>query len=575
MEKKYKKREEYKEKLREFRKYIKDEELLKDVSFLDALSDWIDFLIEKKRISVMREKDIMAHMPLKIIKKLDEIKRLEITPYGFVALKKILLEETRETISFVIRIGELGLVKEDITMMMEWARLDLSKAIAGKKQKLKLEQKKHKREKIESLEELQTLPQKEMNKLIVASMFDFSPKARTKKERMDAIKNNKGKMGKARKHAEAFALTLLEATEDAGKEAQMNVFKKIGEARLEIEGAREDFRERAEEIISPEGPKRELKKARKRVLKARDRIISEKDNLIRDLSKAGKMFDIARKDMIEKRKELDVETGEKRVYIRKQAREQINLGKNIIDKAKVHLAEERTGADILFREGRRYLEMAEKHMREEKAGTEDLFKIGRGHLTFAKKHLEDEKTGLEKKQEQAKDIIYSMEIRLEKERKRGESWVKREKERIGVIESNLTERRRKEEERLELIKKDLVLRGKETAEKSREKLKGVVVSPPGKKHSFGKAPQKKEIQDKFEGVRNKVEEDLEKRRGLIQYDLRFKRDELRGMAETQKESMESKLEAFQEKQRKLITRYRAQRKANMIRTLLKAMRSMK
>jgi len=592
-------KEEYKKKLEKFKVDVgtKNKKLLKSISFLEILLDWVDFLIEKKRISVENEKQVMVHMPAKIIYKIDEIKSLNVTSYGYDVLKKILLDETKGLINFIIKTCEIKIedfdslqfnlqqifVKEEITMMMEWARLDLTKIIKKRKQEKEAEIKGSKKESVEYLKKLQEMSQKEINKLIVASMFNFFPSARTNEERKNAIKKNQKKMENSRKNAQNFALKLIDATEDAGEKAQMNVFKKIGEVRLEMERVREKFRARAKEIVSPKGPKKELKKARKRVLKAKVRMNKEKIDLIKDLSDAGKMFDKAREYMKGKRGELDGITGKKRVFIRKQAYNQLNLGKITVDKAKRHLGEEKKGADILFKQGRKYLEKAGEHMEEEKAGTEIMFKIGRGHLAKAKKHLEEEKEGLEEKQEQAREILHLMEERLKKERVRGEQWVEKEKKRIGVIEYNLQNKRRKEQKRLSLIKIGLLTRGKETAEKMKEKLRREI-SVPGKSDVFGKVlqkqeslnkiPQKQEIQNKFLNIKNKMESDLVKKKGLIEYDLRFKRDELKIMAETQKEAMNTKLEAFQEKQRTLINRYRAQRKANMIRTLLKAIRTM-
>jgi hypothetical protein len=592
------KKEEYGKRLDEYNKRIRDKEILKFIDFLKTLFDWVGLLVEKKRIAISEEGEVFAHMPAKIFEEIDEMKSLGEVSKKYIVLKEILLKETKEFIRFIIKSFEIKVqdfdplqfnlqqifVKEEITMMMEWARMDLFKVIKEREERVKGDIEMRNKGRAEFFNELEKMPQREINKLIVASMFDFSPRARTDKERKEAIKNNRRKMENSRKNAEAFTFKLMDATEDAGEKAQMSVFRKTGEARLKLENVREKFRSKAKQIVSPDGPRKEIRKASARVLKARDRINEEKGNLRRDLSNAGKMFDRARKIMERKREKLDDETIEKRILIKKQAQAQLNLGKKIVDKAKVHLEEEKKDADILFEEGREHLKTAEKHMMEEKAGTEELFRIGRGNLAFAKTHLEDEKKGLEEKQDQARNIIYSMEERLKRERARGEKWVEREKKRIKTIEASLKKRRGKEQERLGLIKENLVKRGMETAEKSREKIRRRTVIPiksnvlgedSQKQAIIGKLPQKQEIENKFFNMKEKIKNDLEKKKGLIKYDLRFKRDELKTMAETQKEFMSNKLEAFQEKQRTLITRYRAKRKANMIRTLLKAMRTMK
>jgi len=61
----------------------------------------------------------------------------------------------------------------------------------------------------------------------------------------------------------------------------------------------------------------------------------------------------------------------------------------------------------------------------------------------------------------------------------------------------------------------------------------------------------------------------------VSYEARFKRHELKERALKQKEAMIDKLEKFQDKQRALIARHRAGRKAHLIQTLLRAIRTVK
>ena len=50
------------------------------------------------------EKEVMTHMPVEILKKLDEIKDLDKISQEYIVFKEILLKETRKLINFIIKI---------------------------------------------------------------------------------------------------------------------------------------------------------------------------------------------------------------------------------------------------------------------------------------------------------------------------------------------------------------------------------------------------------------------------------------------------------------------------------------
>jgi len=209
-------------------------------------------------------------------------------------LKEILLKECSDLINHTINIGSLKMAdfdllqfnlsqifgKESVTTMMEWARVHLGEAIH--------EQKKSKKKGIIIAEEadaaylksLQAMPQEKLNRLAVSTMFDFSPSARTHEERVQAIIKNrensliqKGKFGN-------FERKLLDASEEAREDAQSTAYRQIGKVKSDMSIVRinagastEKFRKRGLQIMSPEGPKKSVRRAEKRIMERKTRIV--------------------------------------------------------------------------------------------------------------------------------------------------------------------------------------------------------------------------------------------------------------------------------------------------------------
>lgn len=558
----------YRKKVKEYKKRIKNTQILMFVNFLEILLDWLDNLYKYKRVRREQENEISQYFPEEVFNELDKISTTEISKEEYDNLKRILLKESSELINFIINIGKLRMTdfdllqfnlsgifkKEEITTMIEWARQHLSTLVLeGRDEELKEQEEKRKAEE-EWLRKIKIMPQKEINKLILQDMFDFSPKARTNEERIEAIKNNQKKVIAQRKKFENFERKLIDASQEAAGQSQTNVFRKIGEVKREMEIVRNKFRKKAEKIVSPEGPRKELRKARIRILKS-------KEQTSQQISDAEKMFDKARKDIAEKKQKLGQEEKIKGEVIKKQGLAQIELGKHTVEQSKKHMEDEKAGAEELFEAGRTHLARAKKHMEDEKRGTEKMFSKGRQNLAYAKKHLEEEQQNFEKRKTKAGNIFELVEARLKKEKVRGKKWVEKEKKRIALLEAGLKQRRK-------------------TAEKLKEKMisaragvSKVGVLVPGKPQLPGLGIDKKDIQEKYELKKDTLKKQLQKKKQLFEYDLRFKRDELQQRALKQKEDMINKFEEFEERQRALMARYRASRKAYMIRTLLKAIRT--
>jgi hypothetical protein len=381
-----------------------------------------------------------------------------------------------------------------------------------------------------------------LNKLMIKNMFDFSPSARTPKERKKARDINRKKVVTQVSKFENFAERLADASEVARRDSQTNVFRKIGEARIKVKESADNFKEEAKKIASPEGPKRRLGEARKEMGKAKSMVLNQKKGFEVAEKKAKKMI-------LTQRDKLVFAENDRRKSIRMAGRVQINRGHDVINLARGHLKNEQEETEDMFEEGRQILEEGKKQMEEEKVETEKFFEVGRQNLTFARVHLREEKSELDE--------------RVSKDEKRISDWKK-----------DLTEKKEKEERRIASLKNIILSKGGGVAGLVSDKVEGA-----GKK--IGKKGRERDLLSKSTAIQRKVflgkkriEKDVQRKKELLLYDTRFKKFELQKNANKQKEFLAEKFETFQDKQKNLIARHKAKQKANMIRKLLNAMRVM-
>jgi hypothetical protein len=581
----------FKHKIKVYRTKFLRKSTLKFVDFLETLIEWVDTLYQTKRLGFFQKKKVDNAMPSHVYDILDMINEDKIPPEVYIQMKKILLKETRELIELIIRIGELKISdfdwmqfnlyqifgKEELASMVEWARLTLGKEIEARK----IASQKIRDEKIEAdkahLFYIRSLSQTELNHLAYSSQWDFTPSARTEEERNAALKQSYRTIVKQKKRFRNFEIRLVDATAEARGDSQNMVFKKIGEVRLASGKSAEDFRKKAQFIVSSEGPKKEVARAKLRIQAGRkktQRDIQASGKMFRD---AEKMFSAAQESITSRKYDLQQAEAQRREAIKKQGEVQVHRGQKMIDLAKEHMGEEQEDTEKMFSTARRVLAVGKTHLEEEKKDTEKTFDSARDYLILGKKRMKEEQAGLagRVKQDEARiaderQRIVDLDAKLAKTRRSLEQKMRAEKvrlagerDKISLAGSNFGGAGISAMEKIARVKKNLAGQRKRVTGLAKTGVKGQ-----------GILAGKGNIKQKFSAKRQKLEKDLLRKKELLAYDVRFKQHSLQQSAIEQKETMTTKFENFQEEQKKLLARHRASRKAKMVRTLLRAIREM-
>jgi hypothetical protein len=582
----------FKEKIKEYKSRFHSKKTIKFIDFLDTLVDWTDTLYQTKRLSFLQKNKVDSAMPIHVYNVLDILDENKVTPQAYTQMKEVLLKETQVLIELIIKIGELKVTdfdwvqfnlyqifgKEELASMMEWARLTLGKEIDGRK--ILAEAKKE--EKIKSEHEymayINSLSQTELNHLAYTSQFDFTPSAQTQQERDVALKQAYKTIVNQKKKFRNFEVRLQDATTQARRESQSMVFRKIGQVRLSSGNSAEEFRKKAKFIVSSEGPKKEVAKAKLRISKGREKTEQEIKESAKMFTSAEKMFAGAQERITEKKQDLAKAEEQRRIAIKKQGEVQVHRGEKMIDLAKEHMGEEREDTEEMFTTARKVLSIGKTHLEEEREDTERSFAFARKYLAEGKERMQEEQAGL-------KERVKKDEARIEKERQR----IIALEEKLGGTRSSLKKRMLAEKERLAGERKKISQAGTRfggAGVSAMDKIAIVKQNLTGqRKRVLGQAKAgvkgqgafmgKGSIRQKFMLRREKLEKDLLRKRELLAYDVRFKQHSLQQSAKEQKETMETKFEDFQTEQQQLLARHRATRKAKMVRTLLRAIREMK
>jgi hypothetical protein len=582
----------FNQKIKEYQGKFHNEETLKFVDFLETILEWVDTLYQTKRLSFSQRKEVESAMPSHVFEILDILNEDKVTSELYTTMKEVLLKETREFIEFIIKAGELKVSdfdwlqfnlyqifgKEQLASMVEWVRLTLGKEVDNRK--ILLERKKQEKRKAEQeyMFYINSLSQTELNHLAYTSQWDFTPSAQTQKERDEALKQAYKTIVNQKKKFRNFELRLIDATTEARGVSQNMVFRKIGEVRLFSGKSAEEFRKKAKFIVSSEGPRKEVQKAKLRIFKGREKTQMEIDQSAKMFTSAEEMFSAAQKSITEKKQDLVEAEEKRRIAIKKQGEVQLRRGEKMIDLAKEHMGEEKEDTEDMFTTARNILATGKFHLEKEKKHTEISFASARYYLAGGKKRMQEEKEGL-------KERVKSDEARIEKERQR----ILALDERLGGARVSLKKRMVAEKERLagerEKISRagsrfggagisamDKIALVKQNLTGQRERVIGQAkAGVKGQGFFMGMGS----IRQKFISKREKLEKDLLKKRELLSYDVRFKQHSLQEKAKEQSETMSIKFENFQSEQQILLTRHRATRKAKMVRTLLRAIREMK
>jgi hypothetical protein len=297
----------HRRKLKADRERIENEEILKFVDFLDVLFEWIDELVNSKRLTSEQEKELVPHYPKKIFEELDKISSAEIPAEKYNQLKDILMKETSDFLIQIITKSRVRMVdfdrvqfnlyaifgKEQIASLVEHVRDRLEKIILEHRAKEFEEEERKKREEEEWLRKVRAMPQKEMYKVILRSIFDFAASARTPEERLDAIKNNQKRVQSQKLIFRNFELKLAKATETARADAQNTVYRQIGKVKTDMDLVVGKFQEKAKQFVSDEGP-------RMMIRNSRSMIAAQKERLHIELKDKGKDWESHFRDETEK-----------------------------------------------------------------------------------------------------------------------------------------------------------------------------------------------------------------------------------------------------------------------------------
>jgi hypothetical protein len=576
------------EKIKEYRAKIKDKKALQCVDFLDTIFEWIDDLFKKRRLKQDQKEEVESYLPQKIFQELDIVNPLKISNEEQQTLKRILLQETSEFINKVITIGYLRLVdfdllqfnlaqifeKQEISAMVEWARVHLSENIKESEEKETEEKERARKRQEEFIQKVRAMPQEELNKLITASMFDFSPSARTLQERKRTIAHHQQVLLIQRKKFTNFENKLIDATEEAKKDAQQMVVRELEKAKEKANNSAQSFKKKAQEIISVEGPRKRIMHAKKTILVQRDRLRNEletkgkwwKEHFFTDIQKARAVILETKDELllgIEQAQHLIMETGQSEM---EGASMMVSRGKSEFEQDVVIAREKFTGIDKEITEAR-----------EEFMGKRD---IARDRFGKRGKEIETTMYG----------TIYGEKIRLEKERGKAREKFIQKAENIGKYgKQHIIGKKEKFIAQVGKANKKFIQKAEEIQQKERplaKKRKGSEVNVSfevgGKKlvEKAGKtAKDIKQMHSIITGEAEKrkiaMQEEMHNKKNLFLYDVRFARQQIEQRTKEFAEKIDAKREEFETKQEQIIARHKAYQKAHIIQNLLRTIRSMK
>jgi hypothetical protein len=271
---------EYKPIINRYREKLKDKEEIKFIDFLETVFEWLDLLVERKRLSRDDLKTLESFLPQKTIKKLDIICVKGSNTENLYQLKVLLLSETQKLIDNVINTGRLLMTdfdllqfnlyqifgKESLASMIEWARVSLSAKI---KERKRSDEKKVQDEILKEkkrIDSFKKLSLKEQRQLVIKQMFDFTPSARTDSERSIMLSRNRERIVEQRKKFHNFASRLVDAMEEAKKTSQQMIYREMVNVQTDVKSVGKAFQKKAIEIASPEGPIRKVGKAHENIL---------------------------------------------------------------------------------------------------------------------------------------------------------------------------------------------------------------------------------------------------------------------------------------------------------------------
>jgi hypothetical protein len=604
----------YKFKILEYRKKFNNKDMLKFVDFLELLIEWIETLYEKRRLRKEQEGELMSHFPKNIFEELDKVDG-EIGIEEYEKLKDILLEETSELLINVIKTGLVRMVdfdsvqfnlygifgKEKIASMVEHARVGLEKIIL--KQRAKELEEREKREKAEIvwLKKINQMSDKDLVKLITRSLFEFSPSARTNEERLRAISKNQEAILIQKNKFHNFEQKIINATIDAKADAEISVNRQVGKVRRRIDDVSKDFRDKAKEFVSEEGPKKMINEAKERILEGKERLTIElKDKGKLWESEFGVKIEGAKKRIEEETINLSDKGKERRDFIGKRAKNELAKAGDMIKKetsdfqSNVDIAKLKFSgkAEEVLGKGKKELDKAREMILKEKSEFGEDVEEAKVIFDEKGKEIDSARADFKGKSESAAEMFIQRGDDIESEmfdtinegKKKFEDDRTKAQESFRIRAIEMTEKAGKHITE----KKEKFIMGRDSARgRFLEKSEGIIGGDndfenigkigfnKGAKSAKGKIKKANiTMLEKAKSNRLKMEQEMKQKRELFLYEVRFARDKMQKHAEQFAEKVTEKREEFETTQEKIVARHKAKQKAYMIHNLLRTIRGM-
>jgi hypothetical protein len=631
-----------------YRKKLTDERIIKFVDFLETLEEWLERLQELKRIPYEHKKDIEEAFPKKIFVLLDTLLPTTITDEKYISMKKLLLGETTQFIHSIInftgvQLHDFDLLqfnlyqifgKEELASMVEWARLHLEEEIERKTKEVAEEKALKQQEEEAHLKYINSLSEDALRKRAIQLMFDFTPSARTTKERRQAIRDHRKTVHGHRVTFHKFEMKLVDATENARKEAQMHVYGKMGAVEKHMDIVSTKFKKKAAEFVSTEGPQKKMRHAREKIEKrgielqkemvevgqhweksfglkvavSQKKLTEQSERLHRQIVKKEKswkkefMIDVAsaRDSIGTTAGKLAVEAKEKGKEWKRMFKEDIAGAQQGIKKEQDVLYKERaTRAEEILQHGSEefgkastMIETHREDFSDDVAGARERFS-GKGKVIEEKRQemgaarvdfIEKRDSAATKFTERGVDIetemygtIYKEKRRFEKERSAAQlRFSKRAREITGTSTGHLTSKKQAFQEKHTSAGKRFLERAKQFGGTPQRSTTDV---HPAEEKAIAAKGKMSAAQTRVttEGKRRQaiMKENMQRQRDLFQYDVRFAQHRIKKNAERFAEEVAAKQEEFVSEGEKLVARHKAKQKSNLIRNLLRTIRTMK
>jgi hypothetical protein len=569
---------------------------LRLVDFLDVLLDWLETLYKDRRLK--DEEKIFSSFPVQTLMFLER-KNKAVSEDEYKVIKKKLLEESSQLVENVINTAEIRMVdfdllqfntaaifrKEEITTMVEWARKHLGDIILRRKDEEVVRKRRKKEEQEAYFRKIRSMPDVELRRIVIKSLFDFSPKARTHKERISAIRNNREKMVKQKERFRRFERKLIDASVDAKKDAQTRMSRKVTQIRAKVEEKVVEFKKKSAEIVSEKGVQVKIEEARARVL-------AEKKNLEKNIMRVEREWNTAQRSILREKEHITELISTKGKTWKDDFRKETEDAQKHIGLMRTHLVAEQEKVQKLIASrgsselgkakdmvvgGKMRFERDVKKAQQRFSGIAEKMSVAR--IDFMEKRGIAEQ-GFRKKGEVMEskiyDEMYKGRRRFEKERDKVRVlFTEKAGEISSAAEEYISEKKRKFTMDVESASKRFLARAGEIGQYSWSGEGSRQLGSAGTKAKEKISAAHIRLTNKAISERDKSKKEIVRRKELFLLDVRFARDKIQRQAREFADRIAEKREEFQERQQQVVARHKAHRKAMMIRNLLRTIRNIK